>query len=432
MSVIDKWLSDKLFTPNAEGTPLTEIETPASMSGHEAGDTPPQRNRPRLIGQIITIAIFRLVLNTARRFIYPFAPALGRELHVPLTAVTSLIALNQTTGLLGLAAGPLADRWGNRKMMRTGLGLLAAGMLLCTIAPLYGYVLTGLLLAGLGKTVFDPAVLSFIGHRVPFARRGMAIGAIETAWAGSTFIGIPIIAVIIDQFGLRWSFLAMAIFGAAGYVLLARMIPKDTLKGVDDGRAIGILAALGQLIRMRPAAGMMGFAFWMSMANDNLFVVYGAWLERDFAVGLLALGLSTSVIGAAELTGESCTAIWSDRLGIKRAVTIGLILAILSYAALPLIGRSMQAALAGLFLIFLFFEFTIVSSFSLCTELLPNSRATMMAGFYAAAALGRIVGALTGTPLWLTGGLPAVALSSAMASLLGLLCFLWGIRHWKS
>jgi len=104
----------------------------------------------------------------------------------------------------------------------------------------------------------------------------------------------------------------------------------------------------------------------------------------------------------------------------------------LSYAALPLISGSLKAALAGLFLIFLFFEFTIVSSFSLSTELLPNSRATMMAGFYAAAALGRIVGALTGTPLWLSGGLPAVAVTSAIATTLALLCYWWGMRHWQS
>ena len=309
--------------------------------------------------------------------------------------------------------------------------MLAAGMLLSTLAPVYGYVFTGLVLAGLGKSAFDPAVQAFIGHRVPFARRGMAIGAIETAWAGSTFIGIPVIALIIDNFGLRWSFLAMAVFGAAGCLSLARMIPADNGSDYARGKTIGILASLGQLLRMRPAAGMMGFAFWMSMANDNLFVIYGAWLESDFGVGLLTLGLSTSVIGAAELTGESCTAFFADRIGIKRAVTIGLVLAVISYAALPLIGGSLNAAMVGLFLIFLFFEFTIVCSFSLSTELLPTSRATMMAGFFAAAALGRMIGALTGTPLWLAGGLSAVTGTSALATALAMLCFLWGIRQWK-
>ena len=87
--------------------------------------------------------------------------------------------------------------------------------------------------------------------------------------------------------------------------------------------------------------------------------------------------------------------------------------------------------MVGLFLIFLFFEFTIVCSFSLSTELLPTSRATMMAGFFAAAALGRMIGALTGTPLWLAGGLSAVTGTSALATALAMLCFLWGIRQWK-
>ena len=402
---------------------------------HTTGpDTPapqPPRKGPRLIFQIAVITGFRIGINTARRFIYPFAPALSRGLNVPLTAITSMIALNQTTGLLGLASGPVADRWGYRNMMLAGLGLLAAGMLLCTLAPVYGYVLIGLVLAGLGKTVFDPAVQAFIGHRVDFSRRSRAIGAIETAWAGSTFIGIPVIAVVIDRFGLRWSFLLMAAFGAAGCMVLAKMIPDDRIRASDHGPAGGILAALLGLIRERPAAGMMGFAFWMSMANDNLFVVYGAWLEHDLGVSLLALGLSTSVIGAAELAGESCTAFLADRIGTKRAVAIGLTLATISYAVLPVIGRSLHTALAGLFLLFFFFEFTIVCSFSLSTELMPAARATMMAGFFAAAALGRMVGALSGTRIWLAGGLPAVALVSTAATLLAMLCFWWGIRRWQ-
>jgi MFS transporter, DHA1 family, inner membrane transport protein len=390
---------------------------------------PPAKPRPYIVWQIATVVGIRLALNTARRFVYPFAPALSRELRVPLSAVTTLIALIQATGPLGLASGPLADRWGCRRMMGAGLGLLAVGMLLCTVAPVYGWVMAGLLLAGLGKTVFDPAVQAFIGHQVPFDRRGLAIGAIETAWAGSTFIGIPAMALIIDRFGMRWSFLALAAWGAAGYLLLVKIVPADHSRASAGGWTTGVLAALGQLIRIRPAAGMLGFAFWMSMANDNLFVVYGAWLEHDFGASLLTLGLSTSVIGAAELTAETCTAIFSDRIGVKKAVAIGLSLAVISYAALPLIGRSLHSALAALFLVFISFEFTIVCSFSLSTELLPASRATMMAGFFAAAALGRMAGALTGTPLWLAGGLPAVAWASAAATLAAMLCFWWGIRR---
>ena len=139
---------------------------------------------------------------------------------------------------------------------------------------------------------------------------------------------------------------------------------------------------------------MLAFGFWISIADDSLFVVDGAWFEQDFLVNLVTLGFSTVAIGAAELLGESLTAIFSDRLGLKRAVILGLCLAICAYLLLPFIGRTLPLAMTGMFCIFLAFEFTIVSSFSLTTELMPKSRATMLAGFYATAGCGRMIGVL--------------------------------------
>jgi DHA1 family inner membrane transport protein len=69
-----------------------------------------------LLCQLGVALVARLVLNTSRRMPYTFAPTLSRGLEVPLTAITSLIAINQATGLLGPVFGPLADRWGYRFM----------------------------------------------------------------------------------------------------------------------------------------------------------------------------------------------------------------------------------------------------------------------------------------------------------------------------
>ena len=61
----------------------------------------------RMTATVVTAIFCRIVLNSARRFAYPFAPVLSRGLGVPLTAVTSLIAVNQATGVLGLFIGPV-------------------------------------------------------------------------------------------------------------------------------------------------------------------------------------------------------------------------------------------------------------------------------------------------------------------------------------
>jgi DHA1 family inner membrane transport protein len=79
------------------------------------------------------------------------------------------------------------------------------------------------------------------------------------------------------------------------------------------------VGAYSRLIRNKAALGALGYVFFVSAANDNLFVVYGAWLENRFGLGLVALGLGTSLIGAAELAGEGLTAAVSDRIGLKKA-----------------------------------------------------------------------------------------------------------------
>jgi DHA1 family inner membrane transport protein len=374
---------------------------------------------------------FRLVLNTARRFAYPFAPVLSRGLGVPLTAVTFLIAVNQFTGVLGLVFGPLADRWGYRQVMRLGLLLLGAGMLLGGFFPYYAMIMVALILAGMAKSIFDPAIQAYVGRRVPFERRAMAIGAIEFSWAGSTLLGIPLTALCIEHLGWRSPFFFMGILGLIGFFVWAHLFSDDTPPAQASRGLPGVKEALGQLIGKQPAMGALGYAFFISMANDNLFVVYGAWLEKSFGLSILALGVGTSVIGVAELSGEAITALLADRLGIRQSVMIGVGLTIGSYVLLPFLGASLALALSGLFLVFLSFEFAIVASLSLCTELVPEYRATMMSTFLAGAGLGRVVGALIGGPVWLAGGIRTIGLLSAAITCLALVSLNWGLRHWR-
>ena len=373
----------------------------------------------------------RLVLNTARRFAYPFAPVLSRGLGMPLTAVTSLIAVNQATAILGMFFGPLADRLGYRLMMLAGLAMLTVGMFAGGFLPFYCVILVSLFLAGLGKSVFDPAIQAYVSERVPYHRRGLAIGFLEFSWAGSTLVGIPLLGLIIDRLGWRAPFFVMGGLGLLGIAALIILIPKDGTSVVARNASMGFWNIWQRLGKERNALGAIGFSFFVSIANDNLFVVYGAWLEESFGLSIVAIGLGTSAIGVAELSGESLTAVLADRFGLKRSVILGLSLCLISYGLLPVFGQALALAFGGLFMIFLTFEFTIVCFLSLCTELLPGSRATMMSGFFAAAGIGRIVGALLGGPVWLAGGILATCLISAISSSLALLSLAWGLKGWR-
>ena len=392
---------------------------------------PENTTAPHLFWQIGVAALSRLFLNTARRFAYPFAPALSRGMGVSLTAVTSLIAINQFTGVLGLVFGPLSDRWGYRSMMLAGLSLLALGMLTGGIFPFYGSVLVALFLAGLGKTIFDPALQAYVGKQIPYERRGRVIGIVEISWAGSSLVGIPLIGLLIGHFGWRSPFFVLGGLGLLSIAGLGVLTFGTQKSATTHPQPIHLFQSWRQLGLERYTLGALCFAFFIAVANDNLFVVYGVWLEQRFQLGIVDLGIATTVIGAAELLGDVLTASFADRFKLTRSVLVGLILSGASYFALPYMGYSLSFALSGLFLVFLTFEFTIVTSMSLFTEFLPHARATMMSGFLVASSIGRVCGALIGGVVWGTGGITATAMTSAFISGLGLISLFLGIRHWR-
>ena len=382
--------------------------------------------------QLGVATLARLILNTSRRFAYPFASALSRGLGVPLVAITSLIAVNQVTGVLSPVFGPLGDRWGYRVMMLAGLAMLTGGMLAGGLLPAYGVVLLALFLAGLGKSVFDPALHAYVGQRVPYQRRGLAIGMLEFAWAGSALVGLPLVGLLIERMGWRAPFFALGGLGLLSLIALAILIPDDSHQQRTVEGLAGFRRAWGRLSRERAALGALGFGLLISAANDNLFVVYGPWLESAFGLSVAVLGAATTVIGVAELMGEGLTASIADRLGLKRAIVVGSILSALSYVMLPQVGRTLPLALMGLFITFLTFEFTIVTAISLFTEILPTARATMMSSSVAAFSMGRVMGALIGGPVWLAGGMLATGIVSAAVSGLALVVLLWGLRGWRA
>ena len=81
----------------------------------------------------------------------------------------------------------------------------------------------------------------------------------------------------------------------------------------------------------------------------------------------------------------------------------------------------MPGALLGLFLVYLTFDFSIVSAIPLLSELAPGARGTLMAVNVAAMAIGRLVSSLSAARLWSVGGLVGNTTVSAAAVFLALI-----------
>lgn len=379
----------------------------------------------RLRSQLISFSVTRLVLNTGYRMIYPFLPTIARGLGVDLEAMALVVTARSSLGLASPFLGSLADVRGRKRVMLVSLGLFAAGLALVSLWPTYLGLMAGLLVATVGKITFDPAMQAYLGDRIEYRRRGLAIALTELGWSGAFFLGIPLTGWLIARAGWVAPFPFLAFLTLLSLVVLWRLLPSDP---PSQAHSPSLARGFRTLLRRRSAiAGLMATVA-VTVANEVVNIVFGAWLENSFGLQVLALGAASAVIGAAELSGEGLVAALVDRLGKRRAVALGMALNTVACLALPLLGRNLAGALAGLFLLYLTFEFTIVSSIPLMTELVPEARATMMASNVGSHSVGRALGALIG-PVLFGIGLVANGVVAAGLDLLALVVLLLFVRE---
>ena len=348
------------------------------------------------------VVIFsRVTLNLAVRVTYPFLPAIARGLGISFERAGLLVAARHLVGLTGALWGLLSEKKGYAWGMIFGLSALFLGSLTVSVSRTFSLALLGFVLIGVSKPVYDPNVQAFASSRIPYSKRARALGILESSWAGSWLIGIPLSGLLIAHFG--WQSPFVLISGASLLAILATKSLQEVNQANpnDKESASQVVSSTGEAVDVgaRPSL-ILGVSLLMVFANENLVMVYGAWLEQQFNLQVQTLGLYSILVGLAELGGEFTVVFLVDRFGKRRAILTGLVLTGLSYLALPFCQGSIFFAFVGLVVMFYLFEFTIVSIFPYVSELVPAERGKWFAFNFSALVVGRMAGALLGPWLW--------------------------------
>lgn len=361
-----------------------------------------QRQRSLAVQLLVTTPI-RVLLNTAFRMAYPFLPEFSRGLGVSQAALTVLLSVRSGFGLTSPLFGLVPDRFGRRFSILLGLVIFCAGT--AAVAPWPSFITFGLAIFAIviAKFLHDPALLAHLGDQTPYARRGLVIGLSEFGWSGATFIGIPLLGLLIARFGWAAPFWPLAALGVLAMIGIAWVIAPGG-SAAHTRSASRAARPLPWSLWLHPnVLATLSIGSVSALANEMLNVVYGRWMEQTFQLNVAALGLTVTVIGVAELMGEGAVAALSDRLGKRRMVLLATAVSVAAYLALPSLSGNLFLALGGIFLVYLGFETVIVSSIPLLTELVPEARGTVLSTAVALQSVGRMTGALLGAALFEAG-----------------------------
>jgi predicted MFS family arabinose efflux permease len=375
--------------------------------------------------QVTIFVLVRLVVNTMFRMIYPFLSYFAKGFGVDLRTISYAITARSLMGLIGPFLASVADSRGRKVGMLIGMIVYTGAISLIVIWPTFTTFFIALSLAFIGYLIFVPSMQAYLGDRVPYEKRGRVLGITEFAWSLSAIIGVPLVGLIISRYGWLAPFPLLALLGALSFIILAWMLPKDSAP--MEGQS-GFWNNLRKIFSYPPAIAALLMATLYTAANETVTLVYGVWVEQAFILSIASLATIALAIGISEFGGEVLVTMFTDKIGKRKALAMGILGNCLASLALLFFGRWLVGAMLSLFLFYLTYEFTIVSGIPLMTEILPSARATMMAAYMAFIALGRSMGDLLAPSLFTQSVIPGISANALAAIGFNLLALIFLTR----
>ena len=233
-------------------------------------------------------------------------------------------------------------------------------------------------------------------------------------------IGVPLVGFLIVRWG--WAAPFPVFFGVGLFILLGlwRTVPTTPIIAGPDQKLLTNFAAV---LRHPPALASVIAGALISSSAELIQIVLGLWLEGGFQAEIAGLSIAALLIGGAELIGEGMVSTLTDRLGKKRSIMYGLLATSLAALLFLTTAGNFSAVLIVLFMYFLAFEFMVVTTIPIISEVMPKYRVTTIGLAMAFSYLGRTLGTLIGPQLFAQAGIGGNVLVAVLFNLLAIAAY---------
>jgi predicted MFS family arabinose efflux permease len=246
-----------------------------------------------------------------------------------------------SAGAAGLVTAGFADRFDRKRLLLFFYVGFIVGTVWCGLAQNYESLLAARIVTGLFGGVIGSIVLAIATDLFPPQMRGRVMGMIQTAFAASQVLGLPVGLYLSNRWSWHAPFLAMAAFGAvAGLVVAWRMKPvADHLAIAQEHtpwrHLFNTVAAPRHLTAFATTA-LLSTGGFMLMPFSSAYVV------NNLGIALAALptiylvtGLCTIFVGP--LVGKAADAFGKFRVFLGgSALSIAMVLIYTHLGAIPL------------------------------------------------------------------------------------------------
>ena len=306
--------------------------------------------RARSMVAVLTVAAFLIFAQA-----FMIAPILPRLAHVFSTGV-GLVGLAVPAylipyGLMSLAWGPLADRFGRRPIIQACLAAFVVVTALTAVAPGVGGFVAARVAAGVVASGVVPVGVALIGDVVPYTERGHALGWLFAGMAGGMAVGSTAGALVEPLIGWRGLFLVVAAASAVTALATWTSVPAPLHRRSRVSASVvarGYLALLGNR-RGRRTYGYVGLN---AILQSGIYTWLGVYLHRRYGLEPVGIGLALLGYGVPGFVLGPAIGRAADRYGrawlIPTGVAVGAGAAFALAAPIPLAAAAVVITLLSL------------------------------------------------------------------------------------
>jgi predicted MFS family arabinose efflux permease len=282
----------------------------------------------KFIVAILAFLQFTVVLDFM--IMSPLGALLMRDLHVPAARFGLVVSIYAfSAGGAGLLAAGFADRFDRKRLLLFFYSGFVLGTLLCGVAPNYPFLLLARMVTGLFGGVLGSISFAIIADLFPMQVRGRVMGTVQTAFAASQVMGIPLGVYLSNRWGWHAPFLLIvAVSSLVGLVIATKMRPIDAHLRLqkpadhDPLRHLFRTVSRPDYLRAFAATTLLVTGGFMLMPFGSAFTVH------NLGIGFERLPLIYMVTGVCSFLAGPLIGRLSDRVGKYVLFCAGSVLAI--------------------------------------------------------------------------------------------------------
>ncbi|MER7396402.1 MFS transporter [Streptomyces sp. NPDC000151] len=258
---------------------------------------------------LLALAISAFGIGTTEFVMMGLLPNVANDLgtSVPTAGyLVSAYALGVVIGAPLLTA--LGSRIPRKRMLLLMMAVFTAGNLASALAPNFGMLIAGRLLAGLPHGAFFGVGAVVAARLVKEGRQARAVATMFLGLTIANIVGVPAATLLGQHLGWRATFLVVAAIGLVAMASLAKLVPyvpRDEQNGVrQEIRALGNRQVLlGLLTAVFGFAGV--FAVYSYLASMMTKVTGFTESTVPVVLALFGIGMTLGALAAGPLTDRA-------------------------------------------------------------------------------------------------------------------------------